>query len=678
MPTSAAKRLRASRVVNDESHCKLREMVAARKLSRNTLLDILSSAREQPELLEATAASLQATDDSFFEDVRTDLVLSLERGRSFTWTVCDPSLLVGRVLAECPPLAKLYVERLAVHPCTKENPWSCVFLFDELTPGSISHPQHGRKMMNLAFNFLEIGDDGLQHESTWHIAAVLRATVIREVIGGWSRCFRDYLRLHFGELSMESIGVSFLFGGQVHTIFARLGCICSDGEGLMHAFDTKGHAAIRPCALRCANELKKNSNHAHRRPGFVEITCADHTRFRPISPQEVNVSVDELIGALEQVAVGTMTAATMKSMETAAGLSANPFGLLAAHDLRAKVRLPDVLCEDWMHGALQGGTMTVAMQCLFLAMETKTGFDLERLHRFLKADWSFPMHRRQKMRQLSRIFDEHSRSHMDDDMHFKCMASELLGLYSLVRHFVDVAVSAADRAVLSLECQAFAWACDVVDMIMLLKRSHASQPHRMSIIRRLREATDKMIATHIAAYGDARILPKHHRMQHIAEQIKRWKVVIDAFIIERLHLVLKDVLSNTHNPIALEASLLRGICNKQLRSARQFVVKGLQGVRRPLLGFAAAMSASALVYGGLHVHDGDMLRRSDDVGVVLTCLQEHDDFYFIVDPMVRVRLVCPHASAWRSDNGSVLWSASECEEVIAWYADGAETIVIEK
>ena len=257
MPRKGLKRLRASAVADNDSTRTLREMVAGRKLSKSTLLEILRSARQQPELLETSAASLDAAADSLFEDVRTDIVLPLESGREFAWAVCDPSLLVARMLTECMALAELYSETLQVHPSTKENPWSCVFLFDELTPGSIAHPQHARKMMNLAFNFVELGEEGLQHASTWHVSAVLRATVFRNVIGGWSRCFRDYLRLHFGELGMDTVGISFMFRGQAHTIFAPLGCICAYGEGLQHVFDTKGHGAIRPCPLRCDNVLKK-------------------------------------------------------------------------------------------------------------------------------------------------------------------------------------------------------------------------------------------------------------------------------------------------------------------------------------------------------------------------------------------------------------------------------------
>jgi hypothetical protein len=66
-------------------------------------------------------------------------------------------------------------------------------------------------------------------------------------------------------------------------------------------------------------------------------------------------------------------------------------------------------------------------------------------------------------------------------------------------------------------------------------------------------------------------------MQHIPKQIGKAGLVIDAFIIERLHLVVKEVLTNMHNPVHFEASLLKGCCVKQIAALKKNVLHGLIG-----------------------------------------------------------------------------------------------------
>ena len=83
-------------------------------------------------------------------------------------------------------------------------------------------------------------------------------------------------------------------------------------------------------------------------------------------------------------------------------------------------------------------------------------------------------------------------------------------------------------------------------------------------MRELTAAVDEAIAIQKdVADGSDEITPKFHRMQHIAEQIEKTVFVCDAFLIERLHLTSKDALTNVHNPVNFEASLLSGTCERQ-------------------------------------------------------------------------------------------------------------------
>jgi len=90
------------------------------------------------------------------------------------------------------------------------------------------------------------------------------------------------------------------------------------------------------------------------------------------------------------------------------------------------------------------------------------------IYEFLREDWTVPQHRRSKGRQLWRIFDSYgSRSNRQHD-DIKCSASELLSLYSLLRHYFERRVP--DHEGLRPYKEAFCLACGAADLIMAAQR----------------------------------------------------------------------------------------------------------------------------------------------------------------------------------------------------------------
>ena len=283
--------------------------------------------------------------------------------------MCQPNLLLSRTLQENKQLAKLYVDALVEKPSSREHPWHLIVCFDEFTPGSISHPQMSRKTMDVAFNFLELGQAVLGIPATWMARIAVRAKKMSDAIGGWSACLAVFLRiLLVGDLGMETVGVPFSFEGKVYKTFAKLECLLSDGEGLKSAWSVTGWAGIRPC-IRCQNVLKKGSDLAWRSDAFVEIGCADHAKFVLSTPQDL----EREISAIEDFAAGGGSAARLQGLETAYGIKANLRGTLFCPILQQRFSILHVIHEDWMHGALQDGCMTIAFQLFMRSCREKLG-----------------------------------------------------------------------------------------------------------------------------------------------------------------------------------------------------------------------------------------------------------------------------------------------------------------
>ena len=167
--------------------------------------------------------------------------------------------------------------------------------------------------MDVAFNFLELGDAVLSIPATWLIPIAVRAKRMSSAVGGWSACLALFLRLLLvGDLGMQTAGVAFRFAGRVYTIYATLECLLSDGEGLKFALDVMGYNGIRRC-IQCQNVLKKGSGLASRRIGFVEVGCADRSKFVPSTPQDLVREVNEVLAAHAEKQMGIGTQLIQKS-----------------------------------------------------------------------------------------------------------------------------------------------------------------------------------------------------------------------------------------------------------------------------------------------------------------------------------------------------------------------------
>ena len=83
--------------------------------------------------------------------------LTSKRGPLLDWNFADPSRLVQLTLSRCTKLQLVYERALQKHPCSSERPWKLIVGFDEFVPGNKLKLDNSKKVMNLVFNFQELG-----------------------------------------------------------------------------------------------------------------------------------------------------------------------------------------------------------------------------------------------------------------------------------------------------------------------------------------------------------------------------------------------------------------------------------------------------------------------------------------------------------------------------------------
>ena len=119
----------------------------------------------------------------------------------------------------------------------------------------------------------------------------------------------------------------------------------------------------------------------------------------------------------------------------------------------------------------------------------------------------------------------------------------MLGLYGLFRHYVETKTHDDDPGKAAARAS-FMKCCALVDMILDMK--NAVTPLRASVPA-LRQRVAEFFAAHETAYGWNSMKPKHH---WIWDFIMNWlddPMILDAMVIERLHLRIKRVAEQIEN-----------------------------------------------------------------------------------------------------------------------------------
>ena len=144
------------------------------------------------------------------------------------------------------------------------------------------------------------------------------------------------------------------------------------------------------------------------------------------------------------------------------------------------------------------------------AAEKHSVFTQGDIFAFLKEKWIFPQSGRKKQKDLPRLFGETGRKANAEGKSIKANMSEMLGLYGLLRHFVETRCPADAR--IATELRLFAMSCKAVDLLIAAK--HGLVPLQ-DLSQPLTQLLEKQMQLRLRA--SATVVPKHHWAFDIAE-----------------------------------------------------------------------------------------------------------------------------------------------------------------
>ena len=441
-------------------------------------------------------------------------------GATATWSLLEPNRLLAFVLDQCPQLAEAYGKAANEHLPTREDPWSLITCFDEFVPGDKLKGHNARKSMVLGYNFIELGEEVLSKDHSWMIPVVLRTQMMNNFQGGWSRWLRDYFRTQLlGPTGLSEEGVLVMIGGAPLVIFAQVTDILPDYDGVRIGWYWKGANAIR-CCLRCY--CFKLGSGMKDRVGGVEINCTNPEEIIWRDNEDFLGDVDVVTEAGDGLQNGGTDRRLFDLLTKVSGQNYNPDGWVNCARLRQVIAPLDSLTQDWVHGLLSG-VLPVDMWCFLERAKDPRNERVTTMadfRQFLDSDdLIFPHHLEQKGQYLWRVFDEVHRYNRDSTG-IKADASELLGLYAIMRHFIELRYGSSRE--LAAERASFEACCDVIDLIMHMKHGDVdlSKDDAWDL---LDNKCFNHLEKHVVAYGKGALIPKHHLNHCLGRQGKMKK-----------------------------------------------------------------------------------------------------------------------------------------------------------
>ena len=196
---------------------------------------------------------------------------------------------------------------------------------------------------------------------------------------------------------------------------------------------------------------------------------------------------------------------------------------------------------------------------------------------------------------------------------------------------------------------------------------------------RLQEQLAHHLDLHQRAYGVQYVRPKHHWNMDVPQQVSRDSRIVDAFIIERIHLQVKWIAEAVKTHQTWEQSVLAGVlnCSSAAAAAADNVFGGLRGSTAPMPDFPAATVADRLEHHGMKVSAGDFVAKGNHVGNVVACAREGEGLYVVVDLWRHVAAVSLHSGKYLPTGARDLWRSQDVFLPLAWYAadDGSVVVV---
>ena len=411
----------------------------------------------------------------------------------------------------------------------------------------------------------------------------------------------------------------------------------ADGDAERACWSCNGASGVRPC-FKCSNVVV--DRHA-RTDEVVSIACPDASRFSLISNEDVFEAVDLLHDSY-----GVVAADDFKTLETALGMTHLHGALLRRDDMRALVSPASSHRYDPMHCLLNNGVLPFEVARMFaLALRHVDNFSYEHIRAFASTGWAGPQAFTPRFGTLACRMFANKRQPDLRKLNFRASASDMLTMMPLLRAFVGIHICPLALPVLDKPVKSFMALCDVIDCYVRIKREEPEPPQHF------RACMEGFMRCHGDAYGSASFKPKHHWSMHLPAQYATDGMLVDTFVLERKHTLLKTVGRDIRHTGRYERTVATNAILQQTEALLRYRVGNFleePTMACPALGGDALVSRS-LSYEGVTVHVEDVVFLDGVAVHVLACGLHGKKLFVSGRAMELVERVSAKESVWKND-----------------------------
>ena len=634
MATRAAKRARAAQIA------------AFAGTSNRVIVKLLDELRREPRLLDEITDSRQLDNAAAaaLREVEQVVELRREDGSDFQWVTASLPACLRRFARECPDFWSLLQRVYARRPCTPEEPYGIILYCDETVPGNIIALDNHRKIMGIYVSLADFGPLILKHECAWIPLAVLRTEVIKLLQGGFSCALKELLLVMFAGAGNVTEGFvvtpAVPADGGPLMLFLKLQNLLADELGLKMLWSSKGANGLFPCFC-CANVTAGGDKGLAEddADGFlVTIREADVSKFQLHTNEDHWTKADTLTAMRPR-----LNNTDFQQLERSLGLNYNPDGLLWCTALRPHVLPADVHTYDPTHSFICDGWVNTELGLLLRRLREQ-GVTFTELRVFMGADWRF-CKVFTKSGQLEGCFSDARQRHFRKTGSFGSGPSETLAVVPALLFFLE---NSAELGAVFVDETASLQACNKV--LGLYRRGKLGE--------RVGDAMQTAFAEHAVVYdraygaeGSKAYKPKYHFSRH--NHVDRDHQLLDTFVCERKHTLLKGVAKDCRNTSCFERSVLaRALLQHQRDLKAGHFTDGLRGRSSPCPQLALLMHAGQASIAlemrseGLLVAAGDVVFVDDVAHQVEGCANVDGRLVLLAFPCDCLEHVTSSASRW--------------------------------
>ena len=589
--------------------------------SQRQLVEVVSRLRETNDLdgVAFNRQTVQRALGNLWQKIGTTFSLPIQDSiEDFTWHAADLPRLLKLYLDSSVGLRSAFRSTWDKQPCSIHEPWHLVAYADEVVPGNVLRLDNKRKVLAIYVTVRELGPLYLCHQDVWFPVALIRSSIMKEVCGGTSAVMKVLFQRWFEETKIQDGFCVSLGEDCTIRMCLKLGNFLADGEAHRSTWNVKGAAGKLPCIL-CKNVLSERVVSDY----LIHISCADVNLFDRASNSDIFEKADKLHNSAPPVSNQTQ----FKALQLAYGVTYNPLGVLWRLSLRRFIRPASTMTYDAMHCLLSNGIVGHETSALLSEMQ-EIGITWNDLRSFAISRWRIcKAHGRAA--KMEACFSKARETAFVAGKEFKAGASEMWLVFPILLHFLyqvaqplrqlpnQIASYAALGVILGLY-QKGKCGVDVADELASAIKAHST----------LFEA----------AYSYLEFMPKHHWLAHVPQQMRRHHVILDAFVGERRHNIVKTCAADIKHTHGFEKSVLCKVICQQLDviSRPEFLTDSLRH-EQPCDELAKLVSAPTASMSTNMTWKGQLLGMDDAIwaggtfSVIKACCSVGSDLAVLVD-----------------------------------------------